>query len=97
MRYGVRYLLRRYVQKASQVATFLRSKKLHPHAIRHSTAVALLKSGVDFATISQWLGHAGLNTTMRYARAHIDLKRRAGDSCWMARTSSAGCGGRRHI
>jgi integrase/recombinase XerD len=37
--------------------------------------VALLKSGVDFATISQWLGHAGLNTTMRYARADLDLKR----------------------
>lgn len=76
-RYGVRYLLRRYVQKASRVAPSLKSKKLHPHSIRHSTAVALLKSGVDFATISQWLGHAGLNTTMRYARADIDLKRRA--------------------
>jgi integrase/recombinase XerD len=76
-RYGVRYLLRRYVQKASRVAPSLRSKKLHPHSIRHSTAVALLKSGVDFATISQWLGHAGLNTTMRYARADLDLKRRA--------------------
>ena len=76
-RYGVRYLLRRYVRKASQLAPSLRSKKLHPHCIRHSTAVALLKSGIDFATISQWLGHAGLNTTMRYARADIDLKRRA--------------------
>ena len=76
-RYGVRYLLRRYVQKASRVAPSLRSKKLHPHSIRHSTAIALLKSGVDFATISQWLGHAGLNTTMRYARADLDLKRRA--------------------
>ena len=76
-RYGVRYLLRRYVHKASQVAPSLKSKKLHPHSIRHSTAVALLKSGVDFATISHWLGHAGLNTTMRYARADIDLKRRA--------------------
>jgi hypothetical protein len=52
-------------------------RSLHPHSIRHSTAVALLKSGVDFATISQWLGHAGLNTTMRYARADLDLKRRA--------------------
>jgi integrase/recombinase XerD len=76
-RYGVRYLLRRYVQKASRAAPSLGSKKLHPHSIRHSTAVALLKAGVDFATISQWLGHAGLNTTMRYARADLDLKRRA--------------------
>jgi len=32
---------------------------------------------VDFATISHWLGHASLNTTMRYARADIDLKRQA--------------------
>jgi integrase len=38
---------------------------------------ALLKAGVDFATISQWLGHAGLNTTMRYARADLDMKRQA--------------------
>src|SRR5436190_7363533 len=44
---------------------------------RHTTAVHLLKAGVDFATISQWLGHASLNTTMRYARADIDLKRQA--------------------
>jgi site-specific recombinase XerD len=76
-RYGVRYLLRRHVQKASRVAPSLGSKKLHPHSMRHSTAVALLKAGVDFATISHWLGHAGLNTTMRYARADLDLKRRA--------------------
>jgi integrase/recombinase XerD len=76
-RYGVRYLLKRYVQKASQLVPSLKGKGLHPHSIRHSTAVALLKSGVDFATISQWLGHAGLNTTMRHARADIDLKRRA--------------------
>src|SRR6202043_2453500 len=76
-RYGVRYLLRRYVGRAISVAPSLRGKKLHPHSLRHSTAVALLKAGIDFATISQWLGHAGLNTTMRYARADIDLKRQA--------------------
>ena len=76
-RYGVRYLLRRYVKEAAKIAPSLKSKRLHPHSIRHSTAVALLKSGVDFATISQWLGHAGLNTTMRYARADLDLKRQA--------------------
>ena len=32
---------------------------------------------MDFATISQWLGHASLNTTMRYARSDFDLKRQA--------------------
>lgn len=76
-RFGVRYLLRRYVDAAAQRTPSMRDKSIHPHSLRHSTAIALLKSGVDFATISQWLGHAGLNTTMRYARADIDLKRQA--------------------
>jgi site-specific recombinase XerD len=76
-RFGVRYLLRRYVEAAAERSPGMRAKIIHPHSLRHSTAIALLKSGVDFATISQWLGHAGLNTTMRYARADIDLKRQA--------------------
>jgi integrase/recombinase XerD len=40
----------------------------------------LLKAGVDFASISHWLGHASLDTTMRYAnyaRADVDMKRQA--------------------
>lgn len=76
-RFGVRYLLRKYVAAAASTVTALRDKRIHPHSVRHSTAVALLKAGVDFATISQWLGHASLNTTMRYARADVDLKRQA--------------------
>lgn len=76
-RFGVRYLLRKYVAAASRSLTTLREKRIHPHSVRHSTAVALLNAGVDFATISQWLGHASLNTTMRYARADLDLKRQA--------------------
>ena len=67
-RFGVRYLLRKYVALASKTTPTLREKRIHPHSLRHGTAVALLKSGVDFATISQWMGHASLNTTMRYAR-----------------------------
>lgn len=76
-RYGVRYLLHGYAMLAARQEPSLKDKHLHPHSIRHSTAIALLKAGVDFATISQWLGHAGLNTTMRYARADLDLKRQA--------------------
>jgi integrase/recombinase XerD len=41
------------------------------------TAFWRRRRGVDFATISQWLGHATLNTTMRYAKADMDLKRQA--------------------
>ncbi|MBI4294024.1 MAG: tyrosine-type recombinase/integrase [Betaproteobacteria bacterium] len=76
-RFGVRYLLRKYVAAGAAKAATLRSKRLHPHSMRHTTALSLLKSGVDFATISQWLGHSALNVTMRYARSDIDLKRTA--------------------
>ena len=76
-RFGVRYLLQKHVATAVSAAPSLAGKRIHPHSLRHTTAVHLLKAGVDFATISQWLGHASLNTTMRYARADLDLKRQA--------------------
>lgn len=76
-RFGVRYLLRKYVAAAAARAPTLSGKRLHPHCMRHTTGLSLLKSGVDFATISQWLGHSTLNVTMRYARSDIDLKRAA--------------------
>ena len=76
-RFGVRYLLRKYVDLTAKEAPTLADKSIHPHSLRHSTAVHLLKAGVDIATISQWLGHSGLNVTMRYARADIDMKRQA--------------------
>jgi integrase/recombinase XerD len=76
-RFGVGYLLQKYVAVAQESVSTLRGKNLHPHSMRHTTALSLLKSGVDFATVSQWLGHSGLNVTMRYARADLDLKRKA--------------------
>jgi integrase/recombinase XerD len=45
--------------------------------MRHSTAVALLKSGTDLPTISHYLGHANLNTTNRYAKVDLEMKRKA--------------------
>jgi integrase/recombinase XerD len=76
-RFGVRYLLQKHIAASMNAAPTLVGKRIHPHSLRHTTAIHLLKAGVDFATISQWLGHASLNTTMRYARADIDLKRQA--------------------
>jgi integrase/recombinase XerD len=73
----VRYLLEKRIAKCIADAPSLAGKRIHPHSLRHTTAIHLLKAGVDFATISQWLGHASLNTTMTYARADLDLKRKA--------------------
>jgi integrase/recombinase XerD len=76
-RFGVHYLLKKQIIAGAKETRTLHEKQIHPHSLRHTTAIFLLKSGVDLATISQWLGHASLNTTMTYARADIDLKRQA--------------------
>jgi site-specific recombinase XerD len=76
-RFGVRYLLRKYCTRAQAITPALVAKRLHPHSMRHSTAVHLLRAGVDIVTISQWLGHASVTTTNRYATVDLEMKRKA--------------------
>jgi site-specific recombinase XerD len=76
-RFGIRHILARCLNLACETAPNLRKKRLHPHSIRHSTAVALLKSGVDLSTISHLLGHASPATTNRYAKVDLEMKRQA--------------------
>ena len=76
-RFSVRYLLCQRVAACIDTIGADRAQHIHPHTLRHTTAVHLLRAGVDFATISQWLGHTSLTTTMNYARADLDLKRQA--------------------
>jgi integrase/recombinase XerD len=76
-RFGIRYILAKYCQHAVAACPSLASKRLHPHSMRHSCAIYLLKSGVDLPTISHWLGHASVNTTNRYATADLEMKRQA--------------------
>ena len=76
-RFGVRYLLRRYAERAKTAAPTLAVKRVHPHTYRHSAAVHLLRAGVDLVTISHWLGHASVETTNRYAAVDLETKRKA--------------------
>ena len=76
-RFGVRYILAQCIDRACREIPNLRKKRLHPHSMRHSTAVALLKSGVDLSTISHYLGHASPATTNRYAKVDLEMKRKA--------------------
>ena len=76
-RFGIRHILARCLGVACDTAPTLQKKRLHPHSMRHSTAVALLKSGVDLSTISHMLGHASPTTTNRYAKVDLEMKRQA--------------------
>jgi integrase/recombinase XerD len=53
------------------------AKRVSPHTIRHTTAVHLLRSGVDINTIRGWLGHVSLDTTHVYAEVDMEMKAKA--------------------
>jgi site-specific recombinase XerD len=74
-RFGIRYILTKYCKLAAVNCPSLIGKRLHPHSMRHSCAIHLLKSGVDLPSISHWLGHRSMNTTNRYATADLEMKR----------------------
>jgi integrase/recombinase XerC len=76
-RSGVRYILSKYVSKATAQCPSLRRKNVHPHTMRHTTAMHLLQSNVDINTIRCWLGHASITTTNRYVEIDLEMKRRA--------------------
>ena len=76
-RFGIRFILAKYIRRAAQQVPSLRPKRLHPHSVRHSCALFLLRSGVDLSTIAHWLGHADLNTTNKYLSLDLEKKRQA--------------------
>lgn len=75
-RSGVRYLLAKHVRSASGERVSLPAK-VGPHTLRHSKAMHLLQGGVPVVVIRDILGHVDIKTTEIYARADLDMKRRA--------------------
>ena len=52
-------------------------KGLHPHMFRHARSMHLYRGGMPLPLLSEWLGHAQLETTMIYAKADTQMKRDA--------------------
>jgi len=80
-RFGIHDLLARTVLKAAETTPSLRAKRVSPHTLRHTTAVHLLRAGVDINTIRAWLGHVSLETTNRYAEVDLERKAKALETC----------------
>ena len=80
-RFGIHTLVERTVAKAACITPSLRHKQVSPHTIRHTTAVHLLRAGVDINTIRAWLGHVSLETTNRYAQVDLEMKAKALATC----------------
>jgi len=67
-RFGIHSLVARMTEKAAAAMPMLRSKRVSPHTIRHTTAVHFLRAGVELDTVCAWLGHVSVDTMHRYAQ-----------------------------
>ena len=80
-RYGIRYILNKYVRLAESIDPRIKDKNIGPHTFRHTTAMHLLQSGVDLNVIKSWLGHVDVSTTHGYIEIDMEMKRRALNKC----------------
>lgn len=62
--------------------------RTHPHMLRHSRAMHLYQAGMPLALLTEWLGHADPETTLIYAHADTEMKRRALEKANSATTQS---------
>ncbi len=73
---NARHLIRKY-GVAARIECHEVPENVHPHLFRHSRAMHLYQNGVALTLVSQWLGHANFETTLVYAHADTELKRKA--------------------
>ena len=72
----VRIRIRKYADAAREKCGDV-PETVSPHLWRHTRAMHLYQHGMDLTLISQWLGHASLETTLVYAHADTEAKRKA--------------------
>lgn len=74
---ALQQLVAKHVMAAIATCPSLAGRSITPHTLRHTTAMALLRQGVDLTVIALWLGHESVETTQIYLHADMHLKERA--------------------
>jgi site-specific recombinase XerD len=91
---GAAYLLSKYANLAAKKVPALRRRRISPHVLRHSCAVALLQAGVDLTVIRDYLGHSSVATTGRYIATNVEMKREVLQAFWQRSGLTRRAGGR---
>lgn len=73
-RSGFEYVLEKHARTACKRCPTLLTKRISPHVLRHSCALAILQATRDLRKVSLWLGHASMQTTEIYTRADPSVK-----------------------
>ena len=71
------WLLIKHVTTAQQHCPSLQGKRVSPHVLRHSAAMAALHSGGDGAVIALWRGHESMDTPQRSLHARRERQQQA--------------------
>lgn len=79
---GVAYVITKHVERAMRTKPALRGRRVTPHVLRHSCAVALLQAGVPLTVIRDFLGHSSIESTIRYLKVNLKMKRKAMTAFW---------------
>lgn len=79
---GAAHLLAKHVRAAATRLPSLGRRRITPHVLRHSCAVALLQAGVDLTVIRDYLGHVSVATTSRYVSSNLEMKRTVLEAFW---------------
>jgi site-specific recombinase XerD len=76
-RHGARYILLKYVRRATSSMPTLSRPGISPHSMRHTKGMHLLQSGVPLVMVKDFLGHVDLKSTEVYVQADLEMKRKA--------------------
>lgn len=79
--------LKNYGQSASVTCAEM-PKHIHPHMLRHTRAMHLYQQGMPMMLLSEYLGHASIEATKKYAYADTEMKRKALDKVNVAKTDA---------
>ena len=82
----VEAIFKKYLYAAKQQnPSMFRQSRYSPHSMRHTTAMHMLEAGVPMMAIKNFLGHASITTTERYAelsQSTVDKHIKAWNQRW---------------